>query len=80
MLFLEVIQNRGEYYQKIGFPSLYHVLATILENGQKRGVFRPIGRPAYGYQCRGHLRILLLRGAASPTDLARRHRSRSVRR
>jgi TetR/AcrR family transcriptional regulator len=40
MLFLEVIQNRGAYYQKIGFPSLYHVLATILENGQKRGVFR----------------------------------------
>jgi len=37
---LEVIQNRGAYYQKIGFPSLYHVLATILENGQKRGVFR----------------------------------------
>jgi AcrR family transcriptional regulator len=42
MLFLEVIQNRGEYYQKIGFPSIYHVLATILENGQKLGVFRPM--------------------------------------
>jgi AcrR family transcriptional regulator len=42
MLFLEVIQNHGAYYQKIGFPSLYHVLATILDNGQKRGVFRPL--------------------------------------
>jgi TetR/AcrR family transcriptional regulator len=42
MLFLEVIQNRGAYYQKVGFPSLYHVLATILDNGQQRGVFRPL--------------------------------------
>lgn len=42
MLFLEVIQNRGAYYQKIGFPSLYHVLASILDNGQKLGVFRQL--------------------------------------
>ena len=42
MLFLEVIQNRGAYYQKIGFPSLYHVLATILENGRKKGIFRSL--------------------------------------
>lgn len=41
MLFFEIIQNRGAYYDKIGFPSLYHVLATILEEGEKRGMFRP---------------------------------------
>src|SRR5215475_5401926 len=29
MLFLETIQNRGDYYERIGFPSLYHVLATV---------------------------------------------------
>jgi TetR/AcrR family transcriptional regulator len=40
MLFFEIIQNRGAYYQKIGFPSLYHVLATILESGRKQKVFR----------------------------------------
>jgi AcrR family transcriptional regulator len=42
MLFFEIIQNRGAYYEKIGFPSLYHVLATILETGRKRGVFKPL--------------------------------------
>jgi TetR/AcrR family transcriptional regulator len=42
MLFFEIIQNRGAYYQKIGFPSLYHVLATILETGCRRGMFRPM--------------------------------------
>jgi TetR/AcrR family transcriptional regulator len=42
MLFFEAIQNRGAYYDKIGFPSLYHVLATILEGGRKRGVFRSL--------------------------------------
>lgn len=42
MLFFEIIQNQGTYYQKIGFPSLYHLLATILENGCQRGVFRQI--------------------------------------
>ena len=42
MLYFEAIQNRGAYYDKIGFPSLYHVLATILEGGCKRGVFRPL--------------------------------------
>jgi AcrR family transcriptional regulator len=40
MLFFEVMQNRGAYYSKIGFPSLYHLLATILRRGQKKGVFR----------------------------------------
>ena len=40
MLFLETIQNRGAYYDKIGFPSLYHVIATILERGSEQGVFR----------------------------------------
>lgn len=40
MLFFEIIQNRGTYYNKIGFPSLYHMLATILKRGQKKGVFR----------------------------------------
>lgn len=42
MLFFEIIGNRGAYYEKIGFPSLYHVLATILEDGQVRRVFRPL--------------------------------------
>lgn len=42
MLFFETIQNRGAYYEKIGFPSLYHVLATILERGRKQKVFRPL--------------------------------------
>jgi AcrR family transcriptional regulator len=40
MLFFEAIQNRGEFYDRIGFPSLYHVIATILESGSARGVFR----------------------------------------
>jgi AcrR family transcriptional regulator len=40
MLFFEIVQNRGTYYDKIGFPSIYHVLATILKRGQKKGVFR----------------------------------------
>jgi TetR/AcrR family transcriptional regulator len=40
MLYFEAIQNRGAYYDKIGFPSLYHVLATILESGSRRGAFR----------------------------------------
>ncbi len=42
MLFFEAIQNRGAYYDKIGFPSLYHLLATILERGQRQGIFRPM--------------------------------------
>jgi TetR/AcrR family transcriptional regulator len=42
MLFFEAIQNRGAYYDKIGFPSLYHLIATILESGRKRGIFRPL--------------------------------------
>jgi TetR/AcrR family transcriptional regulator len=42
MLFFEIIQNRGAYYEEIGFPSLYHVVATILERGQKKGVFRQL--------------------------------------
>jgi TetR/AcrR family transcriptional regulator len=42
MLFFEIIQNRGAYYDKIGFPSLYHVLATILAEGTATGVFRPV--------------------------------------
>lgn len=42
MLFLESIQNHCEYYDKVGCPSLYHVLATILEEGSRRGVFRPL--------------------------------------
>jgi TetR/AcrR family transcriptional regulator len=40
MFFFEAIQNRGAYYDKIGFPSIYHVLATVLERGRTRGVFR----------------------------------------
>lgn len=42
MLFFEAIQNRGAYYDKIGFPSVYHLLATILERGQHQGIFRPM--------------------------------------
>jgi AcrR family transcriptional regulator len=42
MLFFEAIQNRGAFYDRIGFPSLYHVIATILESGTARGVFRPL--------------------------------------
>jgi AcrR family transcriptional regulator len=42
MLFFETLQNRGAYYDKIGFPSLYHVIATILERGSKQGVFRTL--------------------------------------
>jgi TetR/AcrR family transcriptional regulator len=42
MLFFEILENRGEYYDKIGFPSLYHVLATILDKGQKQNTFRPM--------------------------------------
>jgi TetR/AcrR family transcriptional regulator len=42
MFFLETIQNRGEYYEKIGCPSLYHVLATLIEDGCSRGVFRQV--------------------------------------
>jgi AcrR family transcriptional regulator len=42
MLFFESIQNRGAYYDRIGFPSLYHVIATILERGGKQGVFRQL--------------------------------------
>lgn len=42
MLFFEAIQNRGAYYDKIGFPSIYHLIATILECGRERGVFRPL--------------------------------------
>lgn len=42
MLFLESIQNHGEYYDRIGCPSLYHVLATILEAGSEGGAFRPV--------------------------------------
>jgi len=40
MLFFEIIQNNGAYYEKVGFPSLYHLLATILERGIRQGVFR----------------------------------------
>jgi TetR/AcrR family transcriptional regulator len=40
MLFFEAIQNRGAYYDKIGFPSLYHLIATILECGRDKGAFR----------------------------------------
>src|SRR5579863_1645940 len=40
MLFFEAIQNRGAYYDRIGFPSLYHLIATILESGRARGAFR----------------------------------------
>ena len=42
MLFFENIQNRGAYYNKIGFASLYHVLATILERGSEQKVFRAL--------------------------------------
>ncbi len=42
MLFFEIIQNRGAYYEKIGFPSLYHVLAAILERGCEQRVFKPL--------------------------------------
>ena len=42
MLFFEIIQNRGAYYDKIGFPSLYHVLASILERGCEQKIFRPL--------------------------------------
>lgn len=42
MIFLESIQNRGAYYEKMGFPSIYHTLATILERGRKKGVFRSL--------------------------------------
>jgi TetR/AcrR family transcriptional regulator len=42
MLFFEAIQHRGAYYDKIGFPSLYHLIATILESGRKRKVFRSL--------------------------------------
>lgn len=42
MIFLENIQNRGVYYEKIGLPSIYHALAVILERGRKKGVFRPL--------------------------------------
>jgi AcrR family transcriptional regulator len=42
MLFYEAIQNRGAFYDRIGFPSLYHVIATILESGTARRVFRPL--------------------------------------
>jgi AcrR family transcriptional regulator len=42
MLFFETIQNRGAYYEKIGFPSLYHVLATILDRGRRQKIFRPL--------------------------------------
>jgi TetR/AcrR family transcriptional regulator len=42
MLFFETIQNRWAYYDRIGFPSLYHVIATILERGTKEGVFRKL--------------------------------------
>jgi AcrR family transcriptional regulator len=42
MLFFEILENRGAYYDKIGFPSLYHVLAVILDAGQKRKIFRPL--------------------------------------
>jgi AcrR family transcriptional regulator len=40
MLFYEALQNRGTYYDRIGFPSIYHLIATILENGREQGVFR----------------------------------------
>lgn len=42
MFFFEAIQNRGAYYDKIGFPSLYHLIATILEVGRQRGKFRTL--------------------------------------
>jgi TetR/AcrR family transcriptional regulator len=42
MFFFEAIQNRGANYDKIGFPSLYHLMATILENGRTRGAFRAL--------------------------------------
>lgn len=42
MLFFEALQNRGAYYDKIGFPSLYHLIATILERGMKQGAFRSL--------------------------------------
>jgi len=42
MLFFEAIQNRGAHYDRIGFPSVYHLLATILERGQRQGIFRPM--------------------------------------
>lgn len=42
MLFFEAIQNRGAYYDRIGFPSLYHLIATIVERGRKQGVFRTL--------------------------------------
>ncbi|MDQ2777688.1 MAG: TetR/AcrR family transcriptional regulator [Acidobacteriota bacterium] len=42
MLFFEIIQNRNAYYEKIGFPSLYHVLAAILERGCEQSIFKPL--------------------------------------
>jgi TetR/AcrR family transcriptional regulator len=42
MLFFEAVQNGGQYYDKIGFPSLYHVIAAILERGSRQGIFRPL--------------------------------------
>jgi TetR/AcrR family transcriptional regulator len=42
MLFFEIIQNHGAYYEKIGFPSLYHVLAAILQRGCEQKIFRPL--------------------------------------
>jgi TetR/AcrR family transcriptional regulator len=42
MLFFETIQNRGVYYDRIGFPSLYHLIATILDRGSRRKIFRRV--------------------------------------
>src|SRR5258708_12230014 len=41
MLFYEIIQNRGAYYEKIGFPSVYHVLPPILQPQRKSAAFNP---------------------------------------
>lgn len=42
ILFLESIQNQGQYYPKQAAEQLYGVLSSILERGIAMGVFRPL--------------------------------------
>lgn len=39
---LESIQNHGQHYKKLGMPSIYRALETVLRNGVREGVFRKL--------------------------------------
>jgi AcrR family transcriptional regulator len=42
ILLFETVHDRSAYNGRVGFPSLYHVLADILARGKRLGVFRKL--------------------------------------